>query len=114
MSRVKRGVMHSKRRRNLLKKTKGFKWGRKKSVKLATTASHLAGRNAYRGRKEKKQTSRTLWQIKLNAAVRDFDLSYSKFINKLKTNKVELDRKVLSQIAEKHAEMFKKIVEKLK
>jgi large subunit ribosomal protein L20 len=114
MSRIKRGVMHAKTRRNLLKLTKGYKWGRKKSIKLATTASHLAGKNSYNGRKEKKQVNRRVWQIKLNAAVRLYDLNYSKFINLLKKNNIEMDRKVLADMAEHQPQMFAKVVEKIK
>jgi large subunit ribosomal protein L20 len=114
MPRVKRGVMHSKRRKNLLKTTKGFTGGRKKLIKLATTAAMKAGANAYKDRKIKKRTARALWQIRLNAAVREFDLSYSKFIGGLKKANIELDRKVLSQLAQKEPKVFAKIVEKVK
>ncbi|OGF30553.1 50S ribosomal protein L20 [Candidatus Falkowbacteria bacterium RIFOXYD2_FULL_35_9] len=114
MARVKRGTIHSKKRRNILKKTKGYKWGRKKLIRLATTAVKKAGVQAYTGRKLKKRTSRRLWQVKLNAAVRPFDLSYSKFIGLIKKNKIELDRKVLADIAEFEPKVFEKIVEKLK
>jgi large subunit ribosomal protein L20 len=114
MTRIKRGVMHVKSRRSLLKKTKGFKWGRKNLVKAATTAVHKAGAHALRGRREKKRTNRRLWQVKLNAAVRQFDLNYSGFINLLKKNKIELDRKVLAEIAEKQPKIFEKIIAQIK
>lgn len=114
MPRVKRGVMHSKRRKNLLKTTKGFQRGRKKLIKLATTAAMKAGANAYKDRKIKKRTTRALWQIQLNAAVREFDLSYSKFIGALKKANIELDRKVLAELAKKEPKTFAKIVEKAK
>jgi len=114
MPRVKRGVMHSKRRKNILQKTKGFSGGRKKLIKLAQTAVMKAGANAYKDRKIKKRTARALWQIRLNAAVREYDLSYSKFIAGLKTAKIELDRKVLSELAQKEPKVFAKIVEKVK
>ncbi len=114
MPRVKRGVMHSKRRKNILKKTKGFSGGRKKLIKLAQTAVMKAGANAFKDRKLKKRTARALWQVRLNAAVREFDLSYSKFIAGLKTAKIELDRKVLSELAIKEPQVFAKIVEKVK
>lgn len=113
MPRVKRGVMHSKRRKNLLKTTKGFQRGRKKLIKLATTAAMKAGANAFRDRKVKKRTARTLWQIRLNAAVREFGLSYSRFIDGLKKSNIEMDRKVLSQLAQKEPKVFAKIVEKV-
>lgn len=114
MPRVKRGVMHSKRRKNLLKTTKGFQRGRKKLIKLAKTAAVKAGANAYKDRKVKKRTARALWQVRLNAAVRPFELSYSKFIAGLKVAKIELDRKVLSELANKDPKAFAKIVEKVK
>lgn len=114
MARVKRGVIHAKKRRSLLKKAKGFKWGRKKLVKLATTAVKKAGAHAYTGRKLKKRTRRALWQTKLNAAVRQYDLSYSKFIDLLKKNKIEMDRKVLADLAENQPKVFEKIIEKIK
>ncbi|MFA6593656.1 MAG: 50S ribosomal protein L20 [Candidatus Buchananbacteria bacterium] len=114
MPRVKRGVMHAKRRKNLLKATKGFERGRKKLIKLAKTASIKAGANALRDRRAKKRTARALWQIQLNAAVREYGLSYSKFIAGLKKAKIDLDRKVLAQLAQKEPKTFAKIVEKIK
>lgn len=96
MPRVKRGVMHSKRRKNVLKQTKGFRWGRKKLIKVAKTAAVKAGAYAYRDRRAKKRTARALWQVQLNAAVREYGISYSKFIAGLKTAKIEMDRKVLA------------------
>lgn len=114
MPRVKRGTTHIKKRRKILKAVKGYRHGRKKLIKLAKVAILKAGTYAYRDRKVKKRTNRRLWQIKLNAAVRVFDLSYSKFIALLKTNKVDLDRKVLADLAENNTEIFAKIIEKLK
>ncbi len=114
MPRVKRGVMHSKSRKNLLKTTKGFQRGRKKLIKLAKTAAMKAGANAFRDRKTKKRTARALWQIQLSAAVKEFGLSYSKFIGGLKPAKIELDRKVMSQLAKTEPKVFAKIVEKVK
>lgn len=111
MSRVKRGVIHVKRREKLLKRAKGFKWGRKKKIKLAKTAVMKAGAHAYVGRKERKRNFRALWQVKINAAVRPLGLSYSQFLNKLKKAKILLDRKILAQLAEKEPEVFKKIIE---
>ena len=106
--------MHAKRRKNLLKATKGFERGRKKLIKLAKTASIKAGANALRDRRAKKRTARALWQIQLNAAVREYGLSYSKFIAGLKKAKIDLDRKVLAQLAQKEPKTFAKIVEKIK
>jgi len=114
MPRVKRGTIHTKTRRNVLKRAKGYKWGRKKLIKLAKTATTKAGAYAYRDRKTKKRTNRRLWQIQLNAAVREHGLSYSKFIAGLKKAKIELDRKVLSELAKTQPKVFAKIVEQVK
>ncbi|MFZ5391197.1 MAG: 50S ribosomal protein L20 [Patescibacteria group bacterium] len=111
MARVKRGVMHVKRRTNLLKKTKGYRWGRKSKIKLAKPAVRKAGVYAFAHRRDKKGVQRRLWQVQLNAAVREYGLSYSRFIDLLKKSKVELDRKVLSQLANQYPEVFKKLVE---
>lgn len=114
MPRVKRGTTHIKRRKNLLSKVKGFKWGRKNLIKLASTASTLAGAHAYRGRRLKKRTNRALWQIKINAFVREHDLSYSKFINLLKKSEVKVDRKILADLAENDKAVLKEIITQVK
>ncbi len=114
MPRVKRGTTHTKRRKSLLVKVKGFKWGRKNLVKLATTASTLAGAHAYRGRRLKKRTNRALWQIKINAFVREHDLNYSKFINLLKKSELKIDRKILADLAENEKAVLKEIIVQVK
>ncbi|MBU1202909.1 50S ribosomal protein L20 [Patescibacteria group bacterium] len=114
MPRVKRGTIHSKRRKNILKKTKGYNWGRKSKIKQAQEAILHAGKNSLRDRRKKKRVNRRLWQTKLNAALRELDWTYSKFIDALKKNNCELDRKILSEIAEKEPKIFKNIVESLK
>ncbi len=83
-------------------------------IKLAKTATIKAGAYAYRDRRVKKRVNRQLWQVQLNAAVREYGLSYSKFIAGLKKAKIELDRKVLAEIAKKEPKVFAKIVEKIK
>jgi len=113
MPRVKRGVGHVKRRRTLRKKVKGYRWGRKNWLRLAKTAATKAGAHAYVGRKKEKRVRRNLWQIKINAAVRPYGLSYSKFINKLKTNKIGLDRKVLADLAENNPAILEKIIKEV-
>jgi large subunit ribosomal protein L20 len=110
MPRVKRGVIANKRRRNVLKQTKGFRWGRKSKERAAKEALLHAGAHAFRGRKEKKRNFRTLWNVKIGAAVREQGMSYSRFIDALKKNKIELDRKVLADLAENEPEIFKKVV----
>lgn len=114
MTRVKRGVMAHKRRKKIIKQAKGFKWGRKSKYKLAKDALKHAWTHAYVDRKKKKRDFRRLWQIKINAASRSHGLTYSKFINKLKKAKIEIDRKILAHLAEKQPEVFEKIVEKIK
>lgn len=114
MPRVKRGNVRTKKRKKVLKQTKGYRWGRKNKIKLAKTAVLKAGQHAFRGRKEKKRTARRTWQVQINAAVRPLGLSYSKFIDKLKKAKVELDRKVLAQLANDEPDVFAMIVEKVK
>ncbi|MBU1132337.1 50S ribosomal protein L20 [Patescibacteria group bacterium] len=114
MPRVKRGTMHVKKRKNILKTTKGYRHGRKKLIKLARVAALKAGRYAYRDRKVKKRDFRRLWQIKINAAVRAFEMSYSQFIDKLIKKNIELDRKILADLAEHNPAIFAKIVETIK
>lgn len=106
--------MAHKRRKNVLKKTKGFKWGRKSKYKLAKDALKHALVYAYRDRKRKKRDFRRLWQVKINAGTREHGLTYSKFINGLKKANIELDRKILADLAEHQPEVFKAIVEKIK
>jgi len=114
MSRVKRAKIHLKKRRTIRKATKGFKWGRKKTIRLGKTAMLKAGKHAYFGRKRKKSDFRRLWQMRINAAVREEGLSYSKFIHALKKKKIELDRKILADIAVNDPEIFKKIIKEVK
>ncbi len=106
MPRVKRGTQHTKRRRNLLKKTKGMMWGRKSKIKLARTAALKSGKNAYVGRKRKKREMRRLWTVRINAGVRPSGLSYSRFIAALKDAGIILDRKVLSFLAKDEPAVF--------
>ena len=112
--RVKRGKAHLKHRKHLLKEVKGYRWGRKKKIKLAKTAFLKAGAYAYRDRRRKKREFRRLWQIQINAGCREHGLNYSKFINGLKKKNIELDRKILSRLAQNHPEVFKKIIEFIK
>ncbi len=113
MPRVKRGTTHVKKRRKLLKAVKGYKWGRKKLIKLAKTARTKAGAHAYADRRKKKRTMRSLWQIKINAFVREYGLSYSRFINLLKVNNVEIDRKVLAEMAVSDKETLAALIAKI-
>lgn len=114
MARVKRGVSAHKRRKNVLKHTKGFRWSRKTKYRLAKEAMIHAWTHAYRDRKGNKRNFRQLWQIKINSACRKNGLTYSRFIEALKKNNIGLDRKVLAEIVEKKPEIFEKIIESLK
>lgn len=114
MTRVKRGKTAHKKRKHLLKHAKGFRWGRKSKYKLAKDALYHAWKYAYRDRRTKKREFRKLWQIKINAACRKSGISYSRFISNLKKNKIELDRKILSELVQNHSQIFEKIVEKVK
>ena len=114
MTRVKRGTTATKRRRNVLKRAKGYRFGRSTKEKLAKEALFHAGRNAFRDRRNKKRTFRQLWTLRLNAGLRENGETFSKFMGKLKKNESELNRKVLSEIAAKHPESLKRMVEKVK
>jgi len=114
MPRVKRGMMHSKRRRNILKQTKGYYAGRKNLIKLAQTAILKAGQNSFRDRRDKKSTRRRLWNVQINAAARLNGTKYSTFINGMKKNNIALDRKVLADLANNNPEVFAKVVEAVK
>lgn len=113
MSRVKRGVMTKKRHKNVLKKAKGFRWGRKNQFTKAKEALIKAGKYARRDRRAKKRTFRSLWIVRLNNALRENGTTYRDFIATLKKSKVTLDRKVLSEIAVKHPKIFAHIVSNL-
>ncbi|MBI4128122.1 MAG: 50S ribosomal protein L20 [Parcubacteria group bacterium] len=114
MPRVKRGVMHSKRRRNLLAQTKGYMWGRKSKIKLAKVAVLKAGVNAYRDRRLKKRDMRALWALRINAAARENGMKYSTLIDAMKKAGIVLDRKVLSELAAKHPAVFAEVVKAAK
>src|SRR5665213_2831752 len=114
MPRVKRGVNAHKHREKTLKYTKGFCWSGNPRKRAAKEAWLHAWVQRFRGRKEKKRDMRGLWTVKINAAVREDGISYSKFIAMLKKNKIELDRKILADLAEHEPAIFKKIVAKVK
>lgn len=100
-----------KRRRKVLKQVKGYRFGRKSKERLAKEAIFHAGVHAFHDRRKKKRVMRKLHQIKINAGARERGISYSKLIGKLKKANIALDRKVLSQLAEKEPLIFSKILE---
>ena len=114
MPRVKRGSKRRDKRKKLLSLTKGFYLGKSKLYKFAKEAADRAGNFAYVGRKQKKRDFRRLWIIRINAAARLHDLSYSQFIAGLKRAGVELDRKVLADVAARDPQAFAQLVEKAK
>lgn len=116
MARVKRSINANKRRKNLLKHAKGFMWGRSTKYKAAKEALLHAWTYMYRDRRTKKRDFRRLWQAKINAAIHseEKDLNYSKFIKALKDKNIELDRKILAELAQSEPEVFKKIIAQVK
>ncbi len=111
MPRVKRGKTKNKKRKRILKKTKGYRHRRNSHKRAAKEALTHAGRNAYRDRKRKKRERRRQWQVIINAALEDTEMSYSRFIHQLKEHDIQLDRKVLAQLAQNKPDAFAGIVE---
>lgn len=114
MPRSSNSVAKRARHKKWLKRAKGFRGRRKKVFKLAKEAVLKAGQYAYRDRRKKKAVFRQAWHISINAAVREHGLSYSKFIHGLKTQNIELDRKVLADMAKNHPTLFASVVDKVK
>ncbi|PIR97684.1 MAG: 50S ribosomal protein L20 [Candidatus Doudnabacteria bacterium CG10_big_fil_rev_8_21_14_0_10_41_10] len=110
MARVKRGTTANKRRKNVLKLTKGFRWGRKSKFRAAKEAMLHAGQHAYRGRKQKKRDYRALWITRLSAAAKKQGTSYNKMFAEITKQSIKLNRKVLSELALNHPKVFEKIV----
>lgn len=114
MTRIKRGVTASKRRKKIIKMAKGFLWRRKSHFRAAKEAILKAGKYAYRDRRNKKRTYRNLWILRLNNALREHNLKYSAFMKKLKEKNIHLNRKMLSQMAISYPKIFAKFIAKLK
>jgi large subunit ribosomal protein L20 len=114
MSRVKGGVISAKRRRNVLARAKGYRHGRSNKERLAKESLVHAGKNAFNHRRDKKTVMRQLWIVRLNAAIRNEGFkSYSTFIGGLKKKGFDLDRKVLSEFAQKQPEVFSRIAKEV-
>lgn len=106
--------MSLKRRRNVLKRAKGYRHGRSKKERAAKESLVHAGKNAFAHRRDKKNDYRSLWIVRLNASLRENgQKSYSTFIAKLKKQGILLDRKVLATVASEHPEAFKRILGKI-
>lgn len=111
MTRIKGGLLHSKRRRGILKHTKGFKWGRKSKIKVAKVAKMKAGQHAFASRRTKKRLNRGLWQVRINAGSRKLGISYSKLMGQLTKKGVLLNRKMLAELSAKYPGILAKIAE---
>lgn len=114
MPRSKTGPTRSTKHRKIKAAAKGFSHARRKRVKVAKEALLHAGQYAYHGRKLRKRDMRKLWIMRINAAVREHGIGYSQFVKKLTDSKIELDRKILADIAATDSEAFGKIVDEVK
>ena len=114
MSRVKGGVSAHARHRKVIKKAKGYYGRRKNTFRVANQAVEKAGQYAYRDRRARKRNFRSLWIQRINAAAREAGLTYARFINGLDRAGIEVDRKVLADIAVHEPEAFKALAEKAK
>jgi large subunit ribosomal protein L20 len=114
MARVKRGVTTHAKHKKVLKAAKGYYGRRKNTIRIAKQAVEKAAQYAYRDRKRRKRTFRALWIQRINAAVRPFDLNYSRFIAGLAKAGVMIDRKVLSDLAIREPAAFQAIVDQAK
>ncbi|AMS30270.1 MULTISPECIES: 50S ribosomal protein L20 [Aquidulcibacter] len=114
MARIKAGQQTRARRKNILAAAKGFQGRRKNTIRTATAAVWRSGQYAYRDRKAKKRNFRALWIQRINAAARQHDMTYSVFINGLLKAGIQVDRKVLSDIAIREPAAFAAVVEKAK
>ena len=111
MTRVKGGVNALKYRRNILKSTKGYRFGRSTKERSAQDAQFHAGAYAFAHRRDKKGDFRRLWNVRISAGTKALGHSYSTFIGALKKKNITLDRKILSTLAAENPETFKKVVE---
>ncbi|AKM79185.1 MAG: Ribosomal protein L20, bacterial-type [Candidatus Beckwithbacteria bacterium GW2011_GWB1_47_15] len=112
--RVKTGTVRRARHKKILKQTKGYRMTRSRLYKVAKEATLHAGQYAYHGRKLRKRDFRRLWIQRINAALTDSDLSYSRFISGLKKAKIDLNRKILAELAVSDPDTFKAVVDKVK
>ena len=111
MPRIKRGVTTRQKHKRLLDQAKGYRGRRKNTIRIARQAVEKAGQYAYRDRKVKKRSFRALWIQRINAGVRLHGLTYSQFVAGIKRAGIELDRKVLADLAVREPDAFKSIVD---
>ena len=114
MARVKRGVVANKRHKKVLKQAKGYYGARRKVYRVAKQAVIKAGQYSYRDRRQRKRQFRRLWIVRINAAARQFGLSYSRFMDGLNKAGIEVDRKVLADLAVHEIAAFGALAEKAK
>jgi large subunit ribosomal protein L20 len=114
MTRVKRGTLKNKSRKNVLKMTKGYRLNRRNKEAAAMEAIMHAGANAFEGRRDKKGDFRRLWNVRINAMLRENGSTYSKFIDALNKKNIRVDRKILSILAQENPETFKRIMTQVK
>jgi len=114
MSRVKRGVTARAKHNKILDKAKGYRGARSRVLRIAKQAVTKAGQYAYRDRRQRKRQFRALWIVRINAAARENGLSYSNLINGLKKSSIEIDRKVLADLAVNDKQAFTELAEKAK
>ncbi len=114
MPRVKRGVVARARRKKVLKQAKGYYGQRSRSFRVAKQAVIKAGQYAYRDRRQKKRQFRSLWIVRINAQAREHGLTYARFMSGLKKAEIELDRKVLADLALNEKEAFGALAERAK
>ncbi len=114
MARVKRGVTARAKHKKVLKKAKGYYGARSRVYRVANQAVTKAGQYAYRDRRQKKRQFRRLWIVRINAAARMFDMSYSRFMNGLSKAEIEVDRKMLADLAVHDIDAFGQLAEKAK
>jgi large subunit ribosomal protein L20 len=114
MARVKRGVVARRKHRKVLSQAKGYYNARRKVFRVAKQAVTKAGQYAYRDRRNRKREFRSLWITRINAAARENGLSYSRFMNGLKKADIEVDRKILADLAVRDKAAFKALAEKAK
>ncbi len=114
MPRVKRGVTAHARHKKVLKKAKGYQGARSKVFRVAKQAVTKAGQYAYRDRRQRKRQFRALWIVRINAGAREFGMSYSRFMDGLKRANIDIDRKVLADLAVSDRQAFGQLVEQAK
>jgi large subunit ribosomal protein L20 len=114
MARVKKGLTKRKRHKKILASTKGYRGAKSRLVRTAKEATLHAGEYAFAGRKQRKRNKRSLWISQVNAAVKNYGITYSQFIKGLKDANIDIDRKILAEIATSDQPAFSQILSKTK